>query len=151
MGVTVKRGTDRDEWYSVHDRNRQSAGEDNQYYSINVLRWRLVNRPHVWRPPTDVFETEEYIIVRVEIAGMREEDFAISLDDRRLMISGVRPDQPERRAFYQMEIPYGEFSTEVELPVSIIAERIEAVYCNGFLKIRMPKASPHFIHATSKE
>jgi hypothetical protein len=34
-------------------------------------------RSPYWRPPTDVIETEEYVLVRVEIAGMREEDFVI--------------------------------------------------------------------------
>ena len=73
-------------------------------------------RPHVWRPPTDVYETEDAIVVRVEIAGMREADFTVALVERSLLIRGVRQDLTERRAYYQMEIPFGEFSTEVELP-----------------------------------
>jgi len=34
-------------------------------------RWRIFSRLHAWRPPTDVYEVEDAIIIRVEIAGMR--------------------------------------------------------------------------------
>jgi HSP20 family protein len=109
------------------------------------LRWRLATRPHVWRPPTDVYETEDAIIVRVEIAGMRDADFAVQLVDRSLNIRGVRQDISERRSYHQMEIPFGEFSTEIDLPVPIAAEKIEAIYRDGFLRVVLPKARPHQI------
>jgi HSP20 family protein len=114
-------------------------------FSSEPAHWRVTIRSHVWRPPTDVFETEDSIIVRVEIAGMRESDFVISLDGRYLSIRGIRADMPERRAYYQMEIRFGEFSTEMELPYPVVPERIEAVYDNGFLRIVMPKDRPRHI------
>jgi len=99
-------------------------------------------RPHVWTPPTDVFETEDAIIVRVEIAGMLENDFSIVLDGRYLSIRGMRSDVPERRAYHQMEIRFGEFATDVELPHPVSVSEIEAVYSSGFLHVRLPKARP---------
>lgn len=119
--------------------------------SIKSLRLRIAMRPHSWRPPTDVFEAEESIVVRVEIAGMREADFAIFLDERTLQIRGVRPDNPERRAYYQMEILFGDFSTEVELPFAVKAEQVEAVYRDGFLRIVLPKAAPQSVHVEDQE
>ncbi len=116
--------------------------DDIQHNSLESLRWRIVMNPHSWRPPTDVYETEDAIVVRVEIAGMRESDFSIFLDDRTLQIRGVRPDNPERRAYHQMEILFGDFSAEVELPYPVAAEHVEAVYRDGFLRIVLPKASP---------
>ena len=113
--------------------------------SPETLRWRIATRPHVWRPPTDVFETEEAIIVRVEIAGMREADFAINLVDRSLVIRGTRQDIQERRSYHQMEIPFGEFSTEIDLQVPIASDNIEAVYRDGFLRVTLPKARPQQI------
>lgn len=104
--------------------------------------WRILSRLHVWRPPTDVYETEEAFVVRVEIAGMRAEDFCISLLERSLCVHGVRPDAPERRAYHQMEIPFGEFSTEIELPDPINPDLAEALYQDGFLRITLPKAHP---------
>jgi len=105
-------------------------------------RLRMAIRSHVWRPPTDVFETEEVVVVRVEIAGMEENDFSIVIDGRYLSIRGLRGDVMERRAYHQMEIRFGEFATEVELPYPIVVSEIEAVYSNGFLQIRLPKARP---------
>ncbi len=134
--VTLKTQSHWNDWYSP---------EDAQSFTADGLRWRLLHRPHLWRPPTDVFETDEQIIVRVEIAGMKEADFTISLQDRRLVIGGTRPDQSERRAYHQMEIPFGEFSTEIELSMPVVAERVEAVYRDGFLKIVLPKAKPRQI------
>jgi HSP20 family protein len=103
---------------------------------------QLNPRSYIWRPPTDVYEIENAIIVRVEIAGMGEMDFSIILDGRNLQVSGNRPDVSERRAYHQMEIRFGDFFTEVDLPYSVDAEKIEAVYQNGFLQINMPKVVP---------
>jgi len=122
--------------------------EDNQNPLFEDQRIRYISRPHAWRPPTDVYETETAIIVRVEIAGMRESDFTLSLVERSLLIKGIRQEVNERRAYYQMEIPFGEFSTEVELPYPIVVEETEAVYRDGFLRIVLPKARPQQIKVT---
>ena len=110
--------------------------------SANSLNYRPAMRSHVWRPPTDVFETGDEVVVRVEIAGMEETGFTVVLDGRDLFVRGVRPDTSERRAYHQMEIRFGEFGSDVELPVDVVSEEIQAVYLNGFLNIRLPKAQP---------
>jgi len=119
--------------------------EEVHFIDSSGEHWRLSMRPPHWRPPTDVFETEAAYIVRVEIAGMREENFSIELDGRYLVVRGNRPDQQERRAFHQMEIRFGEFSSEMELPGPVKAEEVLADYQNGFLRIVLPKARPQKI------
>lgn len=118
---------------------------ETRFTDANPLGWRVTLRSTAWRPPTDVFETEEIIVVRVEIAGMREEDFIIELNGRNLTVRGTRQDTPERRAFHQMEIRFGEFSIELELPGYIEADQVQAVYSDGFLRIHLPKAQPRQI------
>jgi HSP20 family protein len=113
--------------------------------SPDVLHLHLTVRPHAWRPPTDVFETDEAVVVRVEIAGMAESDFIIVLDGHSLSIRGIRPDVSERRAYYQMEIRFGEFSVDIELPSPVEVDKVEAIYQNGFLRVILPKASPKHI------
>jgi len=113
--------------------------------NTDSAQMHLSKRSTLWRPPTDVFETREAVIVRVEIAGMHEADFSIILDGNYLTIRGTRQDIAERRAYHQMEIRFGEFSVEVELPTSVDAEKVSAVYQNGFLRITLPKASPQHI------
>jgi HSP20 family protein len=115
--------------------------DTNPYMVSGIVSWRTA-RPRVWRPPTDLFEIEGKMVVRVEIAGMSEGDFSISIDQNVLAISGVRADTAERRAFYQMEIPFGEFSTELEISTPIAVDEVEAEYRDGFLLINLPKAKP---------
>lgn len=104
---------------------------------LNSIVWRV--RSNVWRPPTDVYETEETVVVRMEIAGMRDEDLEVTIQDSVLLISGSRSDSPERKAYHQMEIPYGKFSAGIELTVRVNIETATAEYKDGFLTIRLPK------------
>ncbi len=125
------------------DTENPPPGVSQDSESIEVpVRVRMAFRTHVWRPPTDVYETEENFVVRIEIAGMREDDFSIVLDGRYLTVHGVRGETPEKRAYYQMEIPFGEFGVDIELPRPVSASQIEAFYANGFLRIVLPKARP---------
>lgn len=111
----------------------------------SVVHWHIFRHSHEWRPPTDIYETEKDVVVRVEIAGMKENDFSISLQDRRLVIRGSRQDESGIRAFQQMEIHFGEFMIDVELPCSVIAEQASAEYHDGFLKLVLPKSKPQRI------
>jgi len=109
------------------------------------FHWRLAMRTPAWRPPTDVYESEDQIVVRVEIAGMHEDDFKIELDGLFLSIRGVRSDTTGRRAYHQMEIRFGEFSSDIELPAPVMASEVDATYKDGFLRIVLPKEHAHTI------
>ncbi|MBI4771089.1 MAG: Hsp20/alpha crystallin family protein [Chloroflexi bacterium] len=102
-------------------------------------RWLFTRQPPGWCPPTDLYETEDKLVVQVEIAGMRHSDFNVVLNDRRLTISGVRRDSGERRAYYQMEVHFGEFRVDLELPTPVSLQGIEAGYHDGFLRMLFPK------------
>ena len=105
--------------------------------------WWLDRRSHLWRPPTDVYETDEQIVVQVEIPGVESASFSVSLNERRLSVSGTRVDPgPERRAYHQMEVHFGEFRSDVELPGPIDETHIEVEYCDGFLRLNLPKLKP---------
>ena len=120
-----------------------NPAEEAQFYTVDGMHWRVLNRPRYWRPLTDVYEIEDALIVRVEIAGMKEENFSISLTGRWLSITGVRSDFSERRAYHQMEIQFGEFAVELEVPFVVDEDRIEAFYQDGFLKVVLPRARSH--------
>jgi HSP20 family protein len=126
------------------DSEIRSSGNDS-------LRWRLIVRTPAWRPPTDVFETDEAFVVRMEIAGMKEDDFLIELDQNMLSIHGQRSDWPERRAYHQMEIYFGEFGIEMELPRPVIASQVHADYENGFLRVILPKEQPLQVRIENQE
>ena len=110
---------------------------------FHAVSWQV--RSSGWSPPTDVYETEENFIVRVEVAGMKDADFEVAIENNVLMINGNRSDFNERRAYHQMEIRFGKFEIAVEIPVPIEIERSVAEYKDGFLMVQLPKASPKHI------
>jgi HSP20 family protein len=115
-----------------------------------MRRWVIVRHATIWHPPTDVYEFNDRLVVVVEIAGMRDSDFNVVLQGQRLIISGVRPrTTPPDSAYHQLEIPYGEFRTEVSLPWSVSRENVTASYRDGFLRIEMPHAPAQKIHVVN--
>jgi HSP20 family protein len=110
---------------------------------IHSIGWQV--RSSIWSPPTDEYETETAYIVRVEIAGMREENFEIAIENSTLFISGSRPDKQERRAYQQMEIRFGKFATAVSLPGPVDVDHALAEYQDGFLTVTLPKQKPNQI------
>ena len=105
----------------------------------------LVRARRAWRPPTDVYETAQHVVIRVEVAGLREEDFQIALADRRLTIAGYRAGPASKISYQNMEIQYGEFRTEVLLGWNVGQDAIEATYERGFLSVRIPKPQERHI------
>jgi HSP20 family protein len=99
----------------------------------------MVRFPHAWRPPTDLYETEEAFVARIEIAGMKESSISVSIADRELTVIGVRQNQDARGAYHRMEIMYGEFHVHVRLPTTVDDSKVAATYADGFLTVMMPK------------
>jgi HSP20 family protein len=86
-------------------------------------------------------ETHAAIVVRVELAGMRDAEIAITLDERGLRIEGQRPEQHQERplSYHQMGINYGAFAVEVFLAHPFDYEHVSARYDDGFLFVELPK------------
>jgi HSP20 family protein len=107
--------------------------------SLPGVRWGM-QRETVWCPPTDVYETDESAVVIVEIPGLAVGDYEISLHGRTLTITGERRDPAEKLGYQQMEIRYGKFRTEINLPWPLDNAGQLATYENGFLKVVLRKA-----------
>jgi HSP20 family protein len=118
-----------------------SSSNEIQHALFHAVGWSHVHvRSNLWSPPTDLYEMDEAYVVRVEIAGMREDDFSVTVEDNYLIVSGERPDIPERRAYHQMEIRFGRFATAIGLPGPANVDQAQAEYRDGFLTITLPKA-----------
>jgi len=104
-------------------------------------RWRP-EPGAVWRPPTDVYETDDSVVVVVEIAGLRQGDYELTLSNRTLEVRGRRSDPAEKLAYHQMEIRYGEFLAQILLPWPMrdVDQDVEATYAEGFLRVELRKA-----------
>jgi HSP20 family protein len=95
-----------------------------------------------WVPNTDVYTTDEGLVVKVELAGMRSENLQITVEGNKLCISGERPDgcRATKFNFLAMEINYGAFENVLELPAGYDLSLARASYLNGFLRIDVPHA-----------
>ena len=121
---------------------KSSPQTESSFSKMRAIGWQVGIHSYAWSPPTDVYETEASFIVRVEVAGMHASDFTINAEDNFIVISGVRSEPPERRAYRQMEIRFGEFSTAVEVPLGVDVNKADADYKDGFLTIILPKTKP---------
>ncbi len=94
-----------------------------------------------WYPQIDIYETEEEIIVRAEVAGVDIENLAVEVSHRAIKLTGKRSELPRiDNATYRLaEIQYGSFERVLYLPVPIDTEIVSTSYTNGFLEVRMVK------------
>jgi len=101
----------------------------------------VLTAKRLWRPPIDVIEAQDEVIVLVEIGGMKQKDLNISLKDNILVIRGERKEREiENISCYRsMEINYGMFERNIYLPESVNSESIAASYKSGVLEIRIKK------------
>lgn len=102
----------------------------------------------VWNPPTDVYETKDHIIVKMEIAGVDKSDIEVTVEDNILKVRGVRCERAKvnKENYHVMEIHYGNFERVFRLPKNLESKDISASYQDGFLRIAIPKN-----HAVSQE
>jgi HSP20 family protein len=96
----------------------------------------------VWAPSIDVEETNDAMIIRVELPGMKREDIKVTVAEDTVTISGERKYENDRkdRTFHRVERAYGSFQRAIALPVSVQGDKAEASYRAGVLELALPKA-----------
>ncbi len=90
----------------------------------------------------DVYQTDNDIVIKSTIAGVKPEDLDVSINSDMVSIRGERKNEEvigEENYYYQ-ECYWGNFSRSVILPVDVLADKAEAAMKNGILTIRLPKA-----------
>jgi HSP20 family protein len=90
----------------------------------------------------DVYQTDNEIVIKSTIAGVKPEDLDVSINNDMVTIRGDRKNDEvvEGENYYYQECYWGTFSRSVILPVEVIADKAEAQMKNGILTIRLPKA-----------
>lgn len=90
----------------------------------------------------DVYATENEIVIKSTIAGVKPEDLDVAINNDMVTIRGERKQEEtvEGDNYYYQECYWGSFSRSVVLPVDVMAEKAEASLKNGILTIRLPKA-----------
>lgn len=95
-----------------------------------------------WTPAIDVVETDDAIVLKAELAGMKPEDINIEVQDNVLTVSGERRFEEEVKEdkFYRIERRYGSFSRSLALPPTADESKVDASYENGLLQVTVHKA-----------
>ncbi|MFA7319543.1 MAG: Hsp20/alpha crystallin family protein [Parcubacteria group bacterium] len=90
----------------------------------------------------DVYQTDNDVVIKSTIAGVKPEDLDVSIVNDMITIRGERrrDDEVGEENYYYQECYWGGFSRSIILPVDVLADKIEASMKNGILTIKMPKA-----------
>jgi HSP20 family protein len=109
---------------------------------VQITQRTAPNGAH-WVPNTDVYATDEGLVIKLELAGMRSENLQITVEGNKLRISGQRPDgcRAAKFNFLAMEINYGPFENVLEVPSGFDLRQAKASYLNGFLRIDVPQST----------
>ena len=90
----------------------------------------------------DMYETDDEVVVKTAVPGVKSEDIDVSITGDVLTIKGETKSEEkvEKANYIRQERRYGAFSRSVTLPTSIVAEDAKADFENGVLTLTLPKA-----------
>jgi HSP20 family protein len=90
----------------------------------------------------DMYETDQEVVVKSSVPGIKPEDIDITITGDTLTIKGETKteEKVERANYIRQERRYGAFSRSVALPTAIVAEKAKAEFENGVLTLTLPKA-----------
>jgi HSP20 family protein len=94
-----------------------------------------------WTPACDVYEDEESVALRFELAGVDPKKVDIRFENGVLTLRGERKLEKEekRENYHRVELSYGAFTRSFALPGTVDAEKIRADARDGILTVTLPK------------
>lgn len=100
---------------------------------------RVVPSGRLWNPAADVYRSSDGWVVKVDLAGVCQDELEIEIRDTLLSIRGCRRDTHYREGFVcqQMEITYSRFEKSIQFPAPIEGASIRQDYSDGFLIINV--------------
>lgn len=94
----------------------------------------------LWSPQIEMYERDNQLVVCADLPGLKKEDIKIEFNDDRLTIQGERHQEHEEKqqSYQRSERSYGSFYRTIPLPEGVDAEKAQATFQDGVLKITMP-------------
>jgi HSP20 family protein len=94
-----------------------------------------------WEPPVDIYETDDALVLEVELPGVSTDAISLELHEHTLRLSGERTREPTVRGgqYQRQEGRYGAFQRAFRLPTIVDQAKVKATYKNGVLALRLPK------------
>ena len=112
-----------------------------QFFWPNFLPSTYLLGDRNWDPKLDISEGKKDITIKVEIPGIEAKDLDISIDGRLLTIRGEKKQEQKGKeeTYYRVERSYGYFKRTIELPAAVHANKVDASYKRGVLKMKLRK------------
>jgi HSP20 family protein len=98
-----------------------------------------------WRgvfPAVNLYETADAYVLTAELPGVEPDDIRVSLEGSTVTLNGERKidyADEEGTSLHRAERQAGHFRRAFELPAAVAPNKVEAVYKNGVLMLRLPK------------
>ena len=91
--------------------------------------------------PLDMYETENDVVVKASVPGVKSEDLEVTVTGDLLTIKGEfkSEEKTEKQNFIRQERRYGSFCRQLGLPVSVDSGKAEASFESGILTLTLPK------------
>jgi HSP20 family protein len=92
-------------------------------------------------PPVDMYETDSLVVIEMPMPGVDASKLDLSIDNGILSVKGTneRKTEVDEKNYYRKEVRYGSVFRQIALPAKVLANKTEAVYEKGILKISIPK------------
>ncbi|OFZ02879.1 MAG: hypothetical protein A2070_14350 [Bdellovibrionales bacterium GWC1_52_8] len=99
--------------------------------------------PLVFSPPCNLEETDKHFLFSFDLPGVSKDNVKIEVKDNQLIVSGERQEEEtrEKSARHATERFYGSFQRIFSLPSAVDAEKVQANYKDGVLRVALPKAA----------
>lgn len=94
-----------------------------------------------WKPSVDIYETDEAIILKAELPGIKKEDVSVEIKDNVLTLKGERIEDKEvkEESYFRKERCFGTFSRAFNLQHRVQPDKIKARFKDGILEVEIPK------------
>lgn len=100
-------------------------------------------------PLIDIVDRGKELEVAAELPGVDRKDIELSIDGRSLSLKAKtgfeKKEEKEKEGYYYHERNYSSYYRTIPLPAEVIADKANAEFKNGILRITMPKKTANEI------
>ncbi|WP_150112178.1 Hsp20/alpha crystallin family protein [Desulfonatronovibrio hydrogenovorans] len=130
-------------WTEIKSMREEMDRIMNESMNQKMTGKNLRSRLSLWQPVADLYQTEDLLVVEMELPGVHQANVNLEIQGNQLMVYGEKKMEKEATgsAYQMLERSYGPFSRVFILPDNIDSTAIKAVFANGILSVFIPKAA----------
>ena len=130
-------------WQPMRDAVTLRDAMDRLFDEAFTRPWGLTDGGRLGLAPSvDMFETENDVVVRASLPGMKADNVEINVTGEMLTIKGETQEKSDvkEKAYHIREQRWGSFERSVALPTTVLSDKAKAEFEDGILTITLPKA-----------